>query len=122
MGNTARLIFCNMLLKDMYRMCFVFQEDDRWKGHLCSPYQLEWSSTICTACAHSGATTEALGIRSERGIETIKVACHIPDPAALGHLVSKLQGLPGVRAVHADIHGTAMENTTSMKGMMHKES
>ena len=74
------------------------------------------------ACAHSGATTEALGIRSERGIETIKVACHIPDPAALGHLVSKLQGLPGVRAVHADIHGTDMENTTSMKGMMHKES
>ncbi len=77
---------------------------------------------VYEACAHSGVTIEALGIHSEQGIDTIKVACHIPDPVALGHLASELQALPGVRAVHADIRSGDTENTTSMKGMLHKES
>jgi len=74
------------------------------------------------ACAHSGVTIETLGIRSEQGIDTIKVTCHIPDPAAMGRLVSELRTLPGVRAVHADIHSTDMDSTTSIKGMLHKET
>lgn len=73
------------------------------------------------ACAHSGVMIEALGIRSEQGIDTIKVTCHIPDPKSLGQLVSELQALPGVRAVHADIRSTDPESKTMLKGMMHKE-
>ena len=76
---------------------------------------------VYEACAHSGVTIEALGIRSEQGIDTIKVTCHIPNMAALGHVVSELKALPGVRAVHGDIHGTDTDNT-NMKDMIHKET
>ena len=73
------------------------------------------------ACARSGVTVEGLGVRAEQGIDTIKIVCHIPNPAAMGHLVSDLQSLPGVRVVYADIHRTDTENM-SMKSRMHKES
>src|SRR5947209_18760327 len=56
---------------------------------------------VYEACAHSGVTIKGLGIHSEQGIDTIKIACRIPNPAALGHLVSELRALPGVRAVYA---------------------
>jgi len=76
---------------------------------------------VYEACEHCGVTIEALGIRSEQGIDTIKVTCHIPNSAALGRLVSELQALPTVRAVHADIRSTDSESKTMLKGMMHKE-
>ena len=77
---------------------------------------------VYEACGHSGVTIEALGIRSEQGIDTIKVTCHISDPAALGRLVSELKTLPGVRAVYGDIDSTDTENKTTLKSMMHKET
>jgi uncharacterized membrane protein YhiD involved in acid resistance len=76
---------------------------------------------VYEVCGNSGVMIEALGIRSEKGVDTIKVTCHIPDPKSLGHLVNELQALPGVRAVHADIRSTELESKTTLKGMMHKE-
>ncbi len=76
---------------------------------------------VYEACAHSGVIIEALGIRSAQGIDMIKVTCHIPNTAALGHLVSELRTLPDVRAVHADIHTSDMDGT-KMKSMLRKEA
>ena len=76
---------------------------------------------VYDACWRCGVTIEALGIRSEQGIDSIKVTCHIPDPKSLGQLVSELQALPTVRAVHADIRSTDPDSKTMLKGMMHKE-
>lgn len=76
---------------------------------------------VYEVCTYSGVTIETLGIRSEQGIDTLKISCHIPDRAALGRLVSELRVLPAVRAVHADIRSTDVDGMNKLKGMMHKE-
>ena len=66
-------------------------------------------SQLYHVCARPGVTVEGLEVRKEQGSVTIEVACSVADPGTLTHMVGDLQELPGVRAVHADMHDIGKE-------------
>ena len=65
---------------------------------------------VCDTFVHAGISVERLGIRAEQEITTVKVGCRLSDVTTLTHLIGELRTLPGVRAVHTDLHGSRMEN------------
>ena len=65
---------------------------------------------VCDTFVHAGISVERLGIRAEQEITTVKVGCRLSDVTKLAHLIGELRTLPGVRAVHTDLHGSRMEN------------
>ena len=67
-------------------------------------------SQVYETCAHAQVAIESLRVRAEQELDTIEVICHIPDAAALAQLIDDLRALPGVHAVHMDLHGTASES------------
>ena len=65
---------------------------------------------VCDTFAHASISIERLAIRAEQEITTVKVGCRLSDITMLTHLIGELRTLPGVRAVHTDLHGSRMEN------------
>ncbi len=63
--------------------------------------------------ARSGINVETLDLGAEQEVETVKVACRIPDAAALVRALGELRALPGVRAVHANLQGISTEFATA---------
>jgi putative Mg2+ transporter-C (MgtC) family protein len=68
---------------------------------------------VCDTFAHTGISIERLEIRAEQERATVKVGCRLSDVTKLAHLIGELRTLPGVRAVHTDLHGSRMENLVS---------
>ena len=68
---------------------------------------------VCDTFARAGTNVERLEIRAEQESATVRVGCHLSDVTALAHLIGELRTLPGVRAVHTDLHGSRMENLVS---------
>src|SRR6266568_3533344 len=68
---------------------------------------------VCDTFARAGTNVERLEIRAEQERATVRVGCHLSDVRTLAHLIGELRTLPGVRAVHTDLHGSRMENLVS---------
>ena len=65
---------------------------------------------VCDVFARAGTGIEKLEVRAEQEMATVKVGCRLSDVTALTHLIGELRTLPGVRAVHTDLHGSRMKN------------
>ena len=68
---------------------------------------------VCDTFARAGTNVERLEIRAEQERATVRVGCHLSDVTRLAHLIGELRTLPGVRAVHTDLHGSRMESLVS---------
>lgn len=68
---------------------------------------------VCDALMQAGIRIKTLNVRTEQEGEMLQVTCTIPDTATLAKVVHQLRALPGVRAVHANLHDIDMENAAS---------
>lgn len=60
---------------------------------------------VCDLLAGAEIAVEALEVRTEQEEKRLTILCHIPDAPQLAQAISQIQALPGVRTVHAQVHG-----------------
>lgn len=56
---------------------------------------------------------ETLNVHTEQNSKTIEISCRPPNATTLAHAVGQLSALPGVHAVHSELHGTSVGNMLS---------
>ena len=76
---------------------------------------------VCDTFARAGTGVERLEVRAEQETATVKVGFRLSDVTTITHLIGELRTLPGVRAVHTDLHGSRMENL-ALTGKMDDET
>ena len=76
-------------------------------------------SQVYETCVRAQVAVESLRVRAEQELDTIEVICHIPYAVALAQLIDDLRALPGVRAVHMHLHGSAKENLMTKETALH---
>jgi len=71
----------------------------------------QFTGQVYDACIRSGITVEKLMIRTEQEVDTIVVACYVPNSTILAQIIGELRALPGVLAVDADFRVTCKKQS-----------
>jgi putative Mg2+ transporter-C (MgtC) family protein len=66
----------------------------------------QFIAAIYDICARDKVTIEKLTVHQEHEGEAIGIICRIPDQGILSKVIGELHTLPGVKAVHANLHST----------------
>jgi len=71
-----------------------------------TPVSGQFTGQVYDACTHAGITVEKLTVRPDQEVDTVIVACRLPNAATLSQVIGDLRALPGVRAVQTDLRRT----------------
>jgi putative Mg2+ transporter-C (MgtC) family protein len=66
---------------------------------------------VCDTLTHAGIVPGTLELHTEQGAGTLVVSCHIPD-STVGKVLGDIRALPGVQAVHLNLHDINAESPT----------
>lgn len=69
----------------------------------------QFIASIYDIYARNKITIEKLTVHPEHDGEAIGIICRIPDSGTLAKVVGELHTLPGVKAIHANLHSTTPE-------------
>ena len=69
-----------------------------------TPVTPQFIVSVYDTCARNKVTVEKLQLLSGQEVESIGLLCRVTDAPALTRVISELHALPGIRALHADLH------------------
>ena len=72
-----------------------------------TPVTPQFIASVYDTCARNTVTVEKLQLLSGKEVESIGLLCRVTDATALTRVISELRALPGIRALHADLHELA---------------
>lgn len=72
-----------------------------------TPVTPQFIASVYDTCARNDVTVEKLQLLSGQEVESIGLLCRVTDATALTRAISELHALPGIRAIHADLHEPA---------------
>ena len=64
----------------------------------------QFIASVYDTCARNEVTVEKLQLLSGQEVESIELLCRASDAPALTRVISELHALPGIHALHADLH------------------
>jgi putative Mg2+ transporter-C (MgtC) family protein len=67
----------------------------------------ELLASVYNFCMRNKVTIEKLHVHTVQGGEAIELICNVPGEEILVKLVGELHALPGVNAIHANLHSSA---------------
>ncbi len=67
-------------------------------------------TSVYNTCMRNKVTIEKLHVHAERQGEAIELICNVPGEGTLAKVVGELHTLPGVNAIHANLHSSAGES------------
>lgn len=70
-------------------------------------------ASVYNICMRNKVTIEKLHVHAEQGGEAIEFICNVPGEGTLAKVVGELHALPGVNAIHANLHSSAGESPSS---------
>jgi putative Mg2+ transporter-C (MgtC) family protein len=104
---TIMALIILLLLRYVERLFLLGRSSEAQHLHIeATPVSGQFTGQVYDACTHAGITVEKLTVRPDQEVDTVTVACRIPNAATLSQVIGDLRALPGVRAVHTDLRGT----------------
>jgi putative Mg2+ transporter-C (MgtC) family protein len=112
-----------ILLRYVERLFLLGHSSEAQHLHIeATPVSGQFTGQVYDACTHAGITVEKLTVRPDQEVDTVIVACRIPNAATLSQVIGDLRTLPGVRAVHADLRSTGTKQQAIPKDTADKAS
>jgi putative Mg2+ transporter-C (MgtC) family protein len=112
-----------ILLRYVERLFLLGHSPEAQHLHIeATPVSGQFTGQVYDACTHAGITVEKLTVRPDQEVDTVIVACRIPNAATLSQVIGDLRTLPGVRAVHADLRSTGTKQQAIPKDTADKAS
>ena len=103
--TTALALFVLAILHNVERAIVPRPSSSIHRLHIeATPITPPFIVSVYDTCARNTVTVEKLQLLPGQEVESIGLLCRVTDAKALTRAISELHALPGIRAIHADLH------------------
>jgi putative Mg2+ transporter-C (MgtC) family protein len=114
-ATTVLVLFVLVLLQFVERAILPRSSSSTQHLHIETPsVSGQFIASVYDICTRNKVTIEKLHIHAEQEGEALGIICRVPGEGTLAKVIGELRMLPGVNAIHADLHSDDAGSHTSI--------